>query len=295
MSARLGLISLLIACGGTQPDSVEVTEDPPPLVVEAPVIDEAELLVAAAARADTAERIEYQHRLIALLPPPVDTLARIASAPRATEMERQIAAWALGELNDPEACHILDVLWLDTLDRGGESEMARAIGAARCGSLGPLRSMLETGSLVPRLKAAVTLALLRDSDSHLAIEVLSSDPLGAEYEAFFDLAKALLGDPSAAERTRPLLSDPLFGDYVVLALARSDVEFLPGELERAAEFNPEPVMREMCLEARAAVVDEGFIALAERLSDDPAPRVRGLAELLLSLPGQLQIESGAAE
>ena len=287
---------MLAACGGFQsePDPRPVAGEPP-VAAEAPAIDEAEILVAAAARADTADRIEYQHRLIDLEPPRVETLARMASDPLATEMERQIAAWALGELGDPEGCHILDVLWLDTLDRGGESRMARAIGAARCGTFGPLRSMIEGGSIVLRLKAVITLALLNDLDSGLAIEVLSSDALADDYLPFFDLAKALLGDAVAAERIRQLQEDPLFADYVVLALARSGAEFLPAELERAAEFNPEPVLREMALEARTAVVDEGLQSLAERLLEDPAPRVRSLAALLLSLPGQLEIEAGPAE
>jgi hypothetical protein len=51
----------------------------------------------------------------------------------------------------------------------------------------------------------------------------------------------------------------------------------------------------MCLEARAAVPDVGLEDLARRLVEDPAPRVRSLAELLLSLPGQLELETSASE
>lgn len=284
----------IAACGGTTVEP-EPSPAPPPPIVEPQPVDEAELLLAAAARADTAERIEYQHRLIAIEPPPIETLARIASGRAEHTLERQIAAWALGELDHDEACHVLDVLWLQPDDAAGHTRMAIAIGMGRCGTLGPLRSMMNTGSLVPRLKAMVTLALLNDQESRLAVEVLSTDPLGADYEAFFDLAKALLGDAAAAERARPLDDDPLFSDYVALALARSGVEFRAEDLERVALGHPEPVLREMALEARANQFDPALDALTLQLLDDPAPRVRSLAALLRRLPGELQLEPSAAE
>lgn len=270
------------------PAAPEPAEEPAP-------IDEAELLVAAAVRADAVSRIEYQHRLIALRPPPIETLAREASDPRGDSLERQIAAWALGELDDAEACHVLAVLWLQSDEAAGDTRMAVAIGMARCGTLGPLRSMMNSGSLVPRLKAMVTLALLEDHESRLAVEVLSTDPLAGGYEPFFDLAKALLGDAGAGERSRPLAQDPVFGDYVILALARSGIELQATELERIAAEHPEPVLREMALQARALQVDDALDALTLHLLDDPAPRVRGLADLLRSLPGELQLEAGPAE
>jgi HEAT repeat protein len=240
-------------------------------------IDEAELLLAAAARAQTEDRIEYQHRLIALNPPPIETLARRASDPRASSLERQIAAWALGELDEPEACHVLDVLWLDAIDHPSETQMARAIGLARCGTLYPLRTLLNTGSLVPRLKAAMTLALLEDTESAIAIDVLGDDPMAGPYADFFHIALGLLGDASAAAEAQHLADDPLFSDYVALGLARSGLPVAPEDLGSAATGNPEPVVREMALSHYALLAGVDALPLLEAAQEDPAPRVRRMA------------------
>lgn len=288
-TVRWGLLAWVVAgCGGPAgaPSAlppVGGTEPAPVSVALAPEIDHAELLVAAAARADTADRIEYQHRLIAMDPPPIESLARIAIDGSATAQERQLAAWALGELNEPEACHVLDVLWLDAIDHPSETQMARAIGMARCGTLYPLRTLLGTGSLVHRLKAAVTLALLGDPDSRLAIEVLSGEPGADAQEVFFDLALALLGDASAAARIEPYAEDPLFADYVVLGLARAGEEVALESLASAAQGNPEPVVREMALGEYALLAGAAATELLQEASADPSPRVRAMAATLLSV------------
>ncbi len=286
----------LWACGGPKVDTpAPAVEAPAETVVApavAPEIDEAELLIAAASRADVEDRIEYQHRLIALEPPAIETLARVASSPRASSLERQIAAWALGELAEPEACHVLDVLWLDAIDHPSETQMARAIGLARCGTLYPLRTLLNTGSLVPRLKAAVTLSLLGDTDSALAIEVLRDDPMAAPYLEFFEIALALLGDPRSAAATEHLGSEPLFADYVALGLARSGLEVDLEQLAAAAVGNPEPVVREMAVAEHFALAGPDSASLLQDAMTDPAPRVRLIAETLSAVLelGPIQVE-----
>ena len=289
------LVSAAIGCGGPQ---VDTTMPPPPALVERPAEEPPAArdadehtrgLLRQIAVAEPAAGIRLQHELLALGRESLPTLVAVMVDRGAPSVERQAAASALGEADDPAACNALSLAWLDRHGNAERVLVAIAIAAGRCGVFEPLRAIVEGASEVDvRLKAAMSLALMGDADSGLQIAALRTE-LEPGLAEFADLAMALLGDVATAESLAARVGDarlaPAISDFFDLAWWRCGLGDVAPLRDTALE-HPDPVVRQAALAALVESSDPWALTQLTTALSDPSPRVAHAAAAWIEQGGR---------
>ena len=209
----------------------------------------------------------------AMVPAALDVLADTiteAAADRAA-----LALIAVAELGDGAPC---DVVAAAAPHEDPSWRVAAANAAARCGDLAPLRQLLADPDPVLRLKAAVTLDVLEDTEAEASVVAIASDPEWDGHQAFVALAAGLLGRDEARDALDIMLLHGPTRLHAALALSRLGAEDVILDLVFALDDVADPLLRHAILdEVVAQLPPTGRDAVAAMAADDPSPRIADAA------------------
>ena len=219
-------------------------------------------------------QLEAQARLVRqVLDESVD-LERVLRDAQAPSPRRSLAAWLLGELDVRGACERLTRPLPEPVN--DELDLAWVLARARCGELPPLRAMLRAGDPLVRVKTAIMLGLLGDTQSLRAVRALLEDEQVARYLPFVQLAAGLLGDADQRDALTVMLRDRNMRAHAAIALGRMGVGSVVYDLHIALR-DPDSVVRFAALSVLFEQRMPGSLQPIRPLVDDPDPRTARLA------------------